>query len=309
MKNILTKPWVLAVLALFSCFLWGSAFPSIKAGYEIFQISNSDTYGQILFAGLRFLISGIMVFIICMICKYSIKVTREQLIKLVSLGILQTSLQYFFFYIGMSNISGTSGSILSSLATFFSVIIAPFFFKEEGLTTKRIVGVTIGFLGIVILNYEGIMARTFSFYGEGFIIISSLFSALASIYTKKLTKVHIPSFAISGYQLFIGGLVLAMTGFVGSGGVMIHFSVYGIIMLTYMGFISAAAFSIWTILLKYNGVGAVSIYKFSIPLFGTFLSVILLGEKSIYSSVIIAAILVVIGIVLINIDKPKSQKK
>lgn len=302
-KEILTKPLILGVLALFSCFLWGSAFPSIKKGYELFQISSNDTYGQIIFAGLRFLLSGLMVFSICLICKYSIKVTKQQLLKLIILGILQTTLQYFFFYIGMSNISGTRGSILAALATFFSVIIAPFFFEEEGLNLKKIAGVTIGFLGVVILNYQGIASGTFHMYGEGFIIISSLVSAFASIYTKKLTGVKIPSFAISGYQLFIGGLVLAVSGVVGSGGKMVHFSTSGVLLLIYMGFISAAAFSIWTILLKYNGVGKIMIYKFSIPLFGAGLSFFILQERNIQSNVIIAAILVVVGILLINIEK------
>lgn len=308
LKEIITKPWIFAILALFSCFLWGSAFPSIKKGYDLFQIGSGDTYGQILFAGMRFMISGLMIFIICMIFRYSIKVTKTQLTKLITLGLLQTTLQYFFFYVGMSHISGTSGSILSALGTFFSVIIAPYFFKNEGLTPKKVVGVIVGFIGVIILNYQGMVSGTFHILGEGFIIISSLLSAFASIYTKKLTGVKIPSFAISGYQLFVGGAVLATGGFIGSGGGMVHFSVEGSLLLIYMGFISAAAFSIWTILLKYNGVGTVSIYKFSIPIFGAFLSFFLLGERNIQSSVIIAAILVVVGILLINIDRNSKCK-
>lgn len=306
-KTILTKPWVVAVLALFSCFLWGSAFPSIKEGYKLFQISNSDAYGQILFAGLRFLLSGLMVFIICLICKYSLMVSKEQLLKLLCLGLLQTSLQYFFFYIGMSNISGTTGSILSALSTFFSVMLAPLFFKDDGFTLKKVMGVTLGFLGIVVLNYQGIVSATFNFYGEGFLIISSLISAFASIYTKKLTGLSIPSFAISGYQLFIGGLVLALAGFVGSGGALLHFTVSGSLLLLYMGFISAAAFSLWTLLLAYNNVGIVSIYKFSTPLFGALLSFFLLAERNIYANVLVAALLVMVGILLIHVDKPKAK--
>ena len=309
LKEIITKPWIIAILALFSCFLWGSAFPSIKKGYDLFQIGSGDTYGKILFAGMRFMIAGLMIFIICMVFKYSIKVTKVQLKKLITLGLLQTTLQYFFFYVGMSHISGTSGSILSALGTFFSVIMAPFFFKNEGLTLKKVLGVIIGFMGVIILNYQGMVSGTFHILGEGFIIISSLVSAFANIYTKKLTGVKIPSFAISGYQLFVGGIVLATSGFIGSGGKMLHFTVEGSLLLIYMGFISAAAFSIWTNLLKYNGVGTVTIYKFSIPLFGAFLSFFLLGERNIQSSVIIAVILVVAGILLINIDSNSKHKR
>ena len=299
-QRMLKDNRVVLILAMISCFLWGSAFPSIKKGYELFNISNSDTYGQILFAGLRFTLSGIMVFIVCLIFKYSVKIKKNQLLLLVSLGILQTTLQYYFFYIGLSNISGSTGSILSSLGTFFSVIFAPVFFKEDKFTLKKAIGIIIGFLGIFILNYDGIVSHTFSFRGEGFIIISSILSALANIYTKKLTKINISSFAISAYQLFIGGIILTNIGFILSKGKIINFTPESTILLIYMGFISAAAFSIWTVLLKHNDVSVVSINKFTIPLFGTFLSFIFLNERNINANVVIAVAFVTFGIFIVN---------
>ena len=66
------------------------------------------------------------------------------------------------------------------------------------------------------------------------------------------------------------------------------------------GIISAAAFTLWSILLKYNDVGRVSIYKFTIPLFGTLLSYLILKERFLGFNVALAAILVSLGILLIN---------
>lgn len=74
-------------------------------------------------------------------------------------------------------------------------------------------------------------------------------------------------------------------------------------MLLYLAFISAAAFSMWTILLKYNGVGKISIYKFSIPIFGVFLSYIFLGERLLGANVLWSIILVSASIILINQSK------
>lgn len=50
-------------LALLCCFLWGSAFPMVKTGYQMFSIGESDTASQILFAGMRFALAGILVII------------------------------------------------------------------------------------------------------------------------------------------------------------------------------------------------------------------------------------------------------
>ena len=60
------KDWINSTLAIFllaslSCFLWGSATPSIKKGYELFAIDSSRTLDIILFAGIRFFLAGILV--------------------------------------------------------------------------------------------------------------------------------------------------------------------------------------------------------------------------------------------------------
>jgi drug/metabolite transporter (DMT)-like permease len=305
-KNVrFNKSYIIMILALLSCFLWGSAFPSIKVGYKLFSIRGSDTYQVILFAGSRFLVSAIMIFIFCILTGRSLKVRKRDISKVAFLGFVQTSVQYVFFYIGLSNTTGTKGAILASTSTFFSVILAHFFYEEDKLSSRRVVGVVLGFIGVAIVSMKsGGIQGGFTLTGDGFVIVSSLVSALAGIYTKKIAK-DISIFLISGYQLFIGSIFLILTGFMG-GARGLDFTLKGSILLLYLGFISAAAFSIWTVLLKYNGIGRVTIYKFSIPLFGVFLSYIFLDERIIGTKVIMAVILVIAGIIIINTAPEKN---
>ncbi len=307
-ETIFTKNYIIMIMAVISCFLWGSAFPSIKIGYDLFSIDANNAYQKIMFAGLRFLLSSVMIFIFCIITKRSLKLKKEDIQKVAILGIIQTTVQYIFFYIGLSNTSGTKGSILTATATFFSVILAHFFYSEDRLTVRKIVGVILGFLGVVIVNISGNSIQGgFLFIGEGFVILSSLMGAIAGIYTKKIAK-SINTFAISGYQLFIGSLFLILTGFLGGGqGITITIENYWL--LIYLSFISAGAFSLWTILLKYNGVGKVTIYKFTIPLFGVMLSYIFLGERSLGSNVVLSIILVSVSIIMINLEKSHNKNR
>lgn len=303
---IFYKSYMIMILALISCFLWGSAFPAIKTGYKLFSIRGSDTYQVILFAGCRFLISSVMIFIFCILTKKSLKVRRKDISKVAFLGFVQTSVQYVLFYIGLANTSGTKGAILASTSTFFSVILANFFYKEDKLSLRRIVGVVLGFIGVTIVSMKsGGIQGEFTLTGDGFVIISSLVGAIAGIYTKRITK-DISIFVISGGQLFIGSIFLILTGFVG-GARGLNFTLKSSVLLLYLGFISAAAFSIWTVLLKYNGIGRVTIYKFSIPLFGVFLSYVFLDEKMIGPKIIMAVILVIVGIIIINTEPGKSN--
>ena len=57
----LTRPLVVFTLALVCCFLWGSATPSIKIGYQMFSIDSADTAAIIVFAGMRFFLAGALV--------------------------------------------------------------------------------------------------------------------------------------------------------------------------------------------------------------------------------------------------------
>lgn len=300
----LKKPHIVIFLALISCFLWGSAFPSIKVGYQLFDISGSDTYGKIIFAGYRFFLAGLMIFAFCLARGIKLNLNKLQLKKLLLLGLMQTTINYTFFYIGLSNTSGTKGSIIMATNTLFAVIIARFFYKDDKLTWKKILGLLIGFAGVIIVNIDGAsMGGGFSLTGEGFVLIASLTGAMSSVYTKRVTD-HVSPFLVAGYQLFLGSLFLLLAGFAG-GGEALKFTSQNIWLLVYLAFASAAAFSIWTSLLQYNPVGRIAIYKFTIPIFGVFLSYVLLDERMLGAKVIVSVILVSASIIFINLDKKR----
>ena len=60
-KSFITRSLVVCLLAGICCLLWGSAFPCVKIGYQLFHIDTNDTYSQLLFAGCRFTLAGILV--------------------------------------------------------------------------------------------------------------------------------------------------------------------------------------------------------------------------------------------------------
>lgn len=302
----LKNTYIVILLALTSCFLWGSAIPNIKVGYHLFNISAADTYGKIIFAGYRFFIAGLMILGFCLIRGNQIKLNRFQIKRVLLLGVLQTTINYAFFYIGLSNTSGTKGAIIMATSTFFIVIIARFFYKEDKLTLNKILGLLLGFAGVILVNTNGgSVGGGFSFTGEGFVLMASLTGAISSVYTKSLIE-YINPFLLAGYQLLLGSLFLLLAGFVG-GGESLNFTYKNIWLLLYLAFASAAAFSIWTSLLQYNPVGKISIYRFTIPIFGVFLSYLLLDERLLGGKVILSVILVSSSIILINLQNKRAR--
>ena len=141
------------ILATICCILWGSAYPAIKCGYEMFNIESHDIASKLIFAGYRFTLAGIFVLIVEIFSKKNIfDFSLGQVGQITLLGFTQTTLQYIFFYVGLSYTTGVSGSIVNGTGTFFSILLAHFIYKNDKLNMNKIIGCIIGFFGVVIVN-------------------------------------------------------------------------------------------------------------------------------------------------------------
>ena len=296
-----TKPWAVAVCAIFCCLLWGSAFPCVKTGYNLFAIDKSHAPSLMLFAGVRFTLAGVMVIAFGSIQKKKFLTPKPRnMWRVLVVALFQTCLQYTFFYIGLANVSGVKSSVINGLGVFFTILFACFIFRTEKFNLIKLSGCVLGFGGVVLINLGGDFSFTFSFFGEGFLILSGLSSACAAGLVKIFSR-HEDTTALCGYQFLIGGVVLIIIG-LSFGGSINQVSVGAIAMLIYLAFLSACAFTLQGHLLKYNPVSKVAVYKSSNPLFGAVFSAIILGESDQLLSwfTLIAIALVCLGIFIIN---------
>ncbi len=306
-RDVLTKTWGVCLLATICCLLWGSAFPCIKIGYRLFAIQSNDTASQILFAGCRFVIAGVMTVLIGCVAhrRLSIPAPRTWR-KIFKISLIQTVVQYLFFYIGLAHASGVKSSIIEASSTFFAILLASLIFRQEKLSSKKVAGCLIGFSGVVLVNLSGGgLDMHFAFNGEGFVLISALAYALSSVLIKRYSVDDDPVL-ISGYQFLIGGAVLALCG-LSFGGSLPHVTGAGVAMLCYLACISAVAYTVWGILLKYNPVSKITIFGFMNPMFGVVLSILLLDEggQSFGVKGVVALALVCAGIFIVNAKLPE----
>lgn len=301
-SNLFTKKLNVVILAMLCMLLWGSAFPAVKIGYDLFDIGPDQTGSKIIFAGCRFFIAG---FITMAIAHFSIdiKKEREKISKrnIMTLGFIQTSLQYIFFYVGLSNTTGSKGAIITGMGTFITVILAHFLINNDKMNRKKVIGCIIGFIGIVIINYSSTDLFQLSFFGEGFIFIAAIAFAVGAILSKEYTSRQNP-ILLTSYQMIFGGFLLITIGML-MGGRILTISVSAVCLLLYLAILSALAFTIWTLLIKYNPVGEISIYNALTPIFGTILSGVLLGDDVFNIKSIMALFCVSLGIFIVNSKK------
>jgi drug/metabolite transporter (DMT)-like permease len=288
-------------LATLCCLLWGSAYPAIKVGYALLVIAPADVASQILFAGWRFVLAGGALLLFALAVRRPVfALSRLQVRQIVLLGVVQTAVQYVFFYIGLAHASGVKSSIMNATGVFFSVALAHIIYSDDRLTARKTIGCMVGFVGVIVVNLRsGAGSESdFTLLGEGFIVVAAFVLAAGSIYGKKLSRAIDPM-VMTGWQLLVGGGLLTIVG-QSFGGSVTGLGTTSGALLIYMALLSAVAFAVWSMLLKHNPVGRVAAFNFLVPVFGAGLSAVFLGEALLRWSNLAALVLVAAGIWLVT---------
>lgn len=301
------RPLWVAIFAATAAIVWGWAYPLIKIGFSEFQIEADMTASKMLFAGLRFFLSGAIILAVARLRHLPFRITPPTGSRRISTytflllyTLLNTTFHYAFFYFGLSHSPGARAAILNSLSVFSVVIMACLFFKSDRMTTRKMIGCVVGFSGILALNLDSDAAHpaeAFTLLGDGMIIANALCSAFASLMTRSVAK-RINVFVGTGMSLGLGGALLIIPSLL-MGGTLPHITLYGIVLLLLLIAISTIGFTLYNKLLTLNPVGKVAIYNSLIPVVGAVTSCLCLAEPF-YWKYLIAALLATAGIYLIN---------
>ena len=293
-----------ALVAVFYTFLWGTAFPLVKLCMEGFAVEDDLT--KCLVAGIRFTVSGAALVIGSLaINKKDALPKKSEILPILLYGALGTAIQYAFTYIGLSRVDGSKGAIFDQLCVFIIIIVSGLLLKNDKLTPLKILGCVLGLFGVFAVNTES-MSFTFSMLGEGMMILAALCQTGAYI-VATLGACRISAVKLVGYgQLFGGILLVGVTTLLGAR--INTVSTLGILMLLSLSAISAIAYCLSLIPLKYFPASEVSVYNLLITVFGVVMSGLILGENIFKINYLISLLLISLGIIAVNF-KLKNNKR
>ncbi|MDR2870366.1 MAG: DMT family transporter [Deferribacteraceae bacterium] len=297
---VFTNKKLVLFLVLIPCLLFGSALPIVKSGYDIFMIDS--TADKMVFAGYRFGSAGLVILAFAAFVQHKniFKLDRGDILRVLLLGLIYTTLHYGCFYLGVANTTGVKGSIINATNIFMGVIISHFIYKNDRLNTRTIIGCLIGIIGVFAVNFGGELGG-FRLNGEGLLLCAMFFAASGSIYGKNVS-VTLDSTIMTGWQLCAGGFLLWLIGKLAHGKLP-HVTPEGLGLLAYLIALSSVAISLNAVLLKYNPVSRIMVFSFTIPVFGVFFSGIILGENIFLLKYFVALVFVCVGIWLVNSRK------
>lgn len=286
--------------------LWGSAAPCIKVGYGMFGIESGHTFSQLVFAGARFMLAGLLVLLASVLRGRRIVPRRDEYKPILWISLCQTMVQYVCYYVGLSMTTGLKGAVLSGTQTFFALILAHLFLQNDKMNRNKAIGCLCGFVGVLVLGLGGL--NGFNLSGDGLVLLSAVSAGAGALVSRIFTPGRDPML-LTGWQLLIGGTVLLCIGKVG-GGRLGEITLPGVLLLAYLALLSAIAFTIWTALLGKFPVSKVGLFGFLIPVFGALFSAVMLAENVFTLRNIAALALVSGGIAIANRVAPvKGNEK
>ena len=148
------------------------------------------------------------------------------------------------------------------------------FFKEDKLTAKKLIGVFLGFAGIIAINANSV-GISFN-VGDALIIAASFCTVFSNVISKKVFRTIKPITSTGISQLF-GGVVLLIIGNLLGGKMHFAFDNSAFIMI-YICFVSILSYCIWFSVVKNGELSKLFIIKFAEPMFACIFGALILGE-------------------------------
>jgi drug/metabolite transporter (DMT)-like permease len=256
------------------------------------------------FAGTRFILAGIMLLPFCGRPVTFIKNIYANIKLVLMVSLFQTFLLYGAFFFGMNLVPGAIGAIIIGASPLVTAIMSHFHMKDDKLEFSKMISISMGIVGVIIISlstkpwvYSGFR----QLLGIMILLSGSLCSAMGNILVardnKKINPVH-----LNAAQIFLGGILLFIFSliFEGAGNFNVPLEFY--LMLFWLAFVSASAFSFWFILLKMpeTKVSELNIWKFIIPVFGAVFSWIILPDESPSLSMLTGMMFIVFALVHSN---------
>lgn len=293
-------------LAILACLIWSTVYPAIKIG-----LGYAPPFH---FAGIRFMIAGVMILPFTIKPAAFIKMLKEHWKVVLWVTSLQTLLNYSLFYQGMKLVPGALGAVIVGSQPLITAVVAAIMIKEEKLSGNKILTIIIGISGVVLISAgrQALKLGTMVELLGVLMILSANFATATSNVIISARSNGLNPLVLSSFSLFTGGSVIYVLSLLieQQPGWDLPAKYWAI--LGWLSFVSAFAFSVWYYLLQRPGVkvSELNLWKFIIPALGAVLSwVFVPGEKPEWLTISGILIITVSLIGFFRSNDRKNQKE
>lgn len=301
MKNLLRTTTFLAIVA---CWLWSTAFVGVKIGLVY--------HSPFQFAGIRFTISGILMFLYFGKPKRYFSELKHNFKFILLLSVVQIFAQYALFYSGLNLLPSSLSAMIVGSQPLFIALVAHFSFHNDKMTPLKTFSILIGVAGIAIITMGRSkieMNGSLELLGIAILLINNIVSGYSNVLVAKHSS-GISPVVLSSTSLIIGGIMLSVVSIPVEGIHLGPFPPKYWYALAWLSFLSAAAITIWFSLLKRPNVkvSLLNVWKFLIPVSGAAFSWILLSDEKPDPASIAGMVIIAASLLSLNYANRREQK-
>ena len=283
------------ILVLLSL-IWASAFFNIKIA--------TYSYGPITIAFLRIFFGMIPVLLLCFFKKIKIEVFSKDWKWFAAIGVINLVIPFFLIAYGVQKVQSNLAAILMSTTPISATILAHFFIDKEKINLVKILGIILGFLGIVYLFSENLLINDENLFSALMILVGSTFYVIGGILTLKIS--HKKNENVTASILIWGTIFVCPISLIIEQPWNLNPSLESTLSLIYLGvFPTGIAWLLRFMILKRNGLVFQSQVAYLIPIFGVILGYLFLNEL-VTSKILISLFIVILGIYFV---KKSGDKK
>jgi drug/metabolite transporter (DMT)-like permease len=278
--------------------IWSSSFMWIKiAVAEI---------GPVTLVAFRVLFGLLFGVAVILIQRAQLPRSLKEWTPLLILGITNVAIPFFLISWGEQSIDSAVAAILDATVPLFTILIAHYLLHDDKMTVPKVLGLLMGFAGVVILMSKDIGASAGSVLGQLAVVLACVFYAGSGVYARKTTE-STPGIFRSVGPLVSSTAVMWLATFLVESPVEIPQLGITWIALLFLGIVgSGIAFILLYYLIHEIGPTRTSMVTYLFPLGGVLLGVIFLNEELSWQ-VLVGGVLVILSLVVANLQ-PQKQK-
>jgi len=271
---------------------WGSSFLFIKIAIQ--------EVGPFTLAGTRVAIGAAALIITALAMKTKVKLSRDQVLALIVIGFANTALPFALISWAEIQIDSGVASILNGTVPLFTAIIAYFWLKDERLSRSKIIGLMIGFLGvIVVIARDGLAGFRFNIGSQIAMLVAASSYAFSAIYIRKKSP-GIPLVIQAAGTLVVASILLWIGALLFESPVVAPVQSQTWTALLWLGIVgSFLAYLLYFYLLNSAGPTKAVMVTYIFPVIGVALGVLVLDE-SLGPQMVIGTFLVIASVVIVN---------
>ena len=222
----------------------------------------------------------------------------------VVLGATNIAIPIFLITWGEQYIDSAVAAILNATVPLFALLIAHFMLQDDRMTVNKVVGVLIGFVGVVFIMGKDISISQNSALGQLAVIVASMFYAFSGVYARKNTT-HVEGIVRGASPLVSAAVFMGAASFVVENPVQVPALPITWIALLWLGILgSGVAFMMLYYLFHEIGPTRTSMITYIFPVGGVILGVLFLDELLTWQ-LIAGTVLIIVSLIVVN-RKPKE---